>query len=177
MNVEFRTIDRYPGYRFGSDGSVWSQWERHGRGLIRLGTTWKKLRGTVGSRGYVTIGLRGLKKTERNLLVHCLILEAFCGPCPEGLEARHFPDGTKTNNAISNLIWGTRSQNFQDKWPQGTMPHGESHPMTTLTETDIREIRRLREEGAYQTTLAKKFGVTQGCIWNIINRKTWGHVA
>lgn len=57
------------------------------------------------------------------------------------------------------------------------MPHGESHPMTTLTETDIREIRRLREEGAYQTTLAKKFGVTQGCIWNIINRKTWGHVA
>lgn len=175
--VEYRTIERYPGYRFGSDGSIWSCWQRYGRGKMRTCETWKKLKPTAGTRGYLVVSLRGRKRTDRCLLAHLLILEAFKGPCPEGMEARHFPDGTRSNNAIGNLVWGTRSQNHKDKWPQGSMPHGESHPLTTLTEADIREIRRLREEGMYQTTLAKQFGVTQGSIWNIINRVTWGHVA
>jgi HNH endonuclease/NUMOD4 motif len=37
-------------------------------------------------------------------LVHQLVLEAFRGPCPEGMVARHL-DEDHNNNALDNLVW------------------------------------------------------------------------
>ena len=51
--------------------------------------------------------------------VHRLVLEAFSGPCPDGMEACH-NDGDPTNNTIENLRWGTRSENRQDAVRHGT---------------------------------------------------------
>jgi len=51
--------------------------------------------------------------------VHDLVLEAFEGPRPEGNEGRHL-DGCNTNNARTNLAWGTPAQNAQDKLRSGT---------------------------------------------------------
>lgn len=48
-----------------------------------------------------------------DLRVHTVVLEAFVGPCPPGLMARH-ADDDPTNNAIGNLSWGTRSANGFD---------------------------------------------------------------
>lgn len=42
-----------------------------------------------------------------------LVLEAFVGPCPEGMEALHWDDD-HDNNHLSNLRWGTRTENMQD---------------------------------------------------------------
>ena len=42
--------------------------------------------------------------------VHRLVLEAFVGPCPDGMETNH-RDGVKTNNRLENLEYVTRSQN------------------------------------------------------------------
>lgn len=50
--------------------------------------------------------------------VHRLVLEAFVGPCPEGSEALHHDD-VPTNNHLSNLRWGTRSENAQDRVRNG----------------------------------------------------------
>ena len=57
---------------------------------------------------------------------------------------------------------------------------------TSLTEDDIREIRRryVRQQGGPGVVgdpnntygLAEEFGVDQGTISNIVNRKTWKHV-
>lgn len=52
---------------------------------------------------------------RRNLSLHRLVLEAFVGPCPDGMEARHFPDNDPANCKLVNLSWGTRSQNMRDK--------------------------------------------------------------
>lgn len=46
--------------------------------------------------------------------VHRLILEAFNGPCPEGMEACH-NDGNAANNTLSNLRWDTRRANADDR--------------------------------------------------------------
>lgn len=45
--------------------------------------------------------------------VHQLVLEAFMGPRPPGKEALHWDDD-RTNNQLSNLRWGTRSENLHD---------------------------------------------------------------
>lgn len=45
--------------------------------------------------------------------VHHLVLEAFVGPRPPGMEACHF-DGNAQNNRLENLRWGTSAENKAD---------------------------------------------------------------
>lgn len=42
-----------------------------------------------------------------------LVLEAFVGPCPEGMEGLHWDDNPN-NNRLANLRWGTRTDNMRD---------------------------------------------------------------
>jgi HNH endonuclease/NUMOD4 motif len=51
--------------------------------------------------------------TSRLVLVHLIVLEAFEGECPEGLEACHWDD-VPSNNKLSNLRWDTRIANRAD---------------------------------------------------------------
>lgn len=51
--------------------------------------------------------------------VHRMVLDAFVGPCPEGMESRHGPNGSIDNN-LSNLSYGTRHQNSLDRVRDGT---------------------------------------------------------
>lgn len=67
---------------------------------------------------YLQVGFRnGTGKTYRT--VHWVVTAAFLGPRPAGLEVRHL-DGDKENCALSNLTYGTRSENGRDKRQHGT---------------------------------------------------------
>jgi hypothetical protein len=46
--------------------------------------------------------------------VHQLVLLAFRGPCPSGMECLH-NDDVKNNNELTNLRYGTRSENNKDR--------------------------------------------------------------
>lgn len=46
--------------------------------------------------------------------IHSLVLEAFVGPRPDGMDVRHI-DGDSSNNALPNLAYGTRSENIRDQ--------------------------------------------------------------
>lgn len=67
--------------------------------------------------GYLTVALHknGIQKTHR---VHHLVLGAFKGPRPDGLEGCH-NNGNNQDNRIANLRWGTISSNRID-----TINHG-----------------------------------------------------
>lgn len=69
-------------------------------------------------RGYriVTLWQEGRQRTA---LLHRLVLSAFAGPAPEGFEGLH-GDGDPDNNRLSNLRWGTRSENQFDQVTHGT---------------------------------------------------------
>ena len=54
--------------------------------------------------------------------IHQIVLEAFCGPCPDGMEVLH-GNGIRTDNRLSNLRYGTRSENNADSIRHGTHPH------------------------------------------------------
>lgn len=58
----------------------------------------------VSRNGYllVTLYVDGGKPMQRR--VHQLVLEAFNGPCPGGMEVSHL-DETRTNNRLSNLAY------------------------------------------------------------------------
>lgn len=71
-----------------------------------------------GIGGYLRISLQtpdGIKVTH---LAHRLVMLAFVGPCPAGMEVRHM-DGDPTNNQLSNLRYGTSKDNANDKKVHG----------------------------------------------------------
>ena len=70
-------------------------------------------------------------KKKVHCLVHRLVLEAFVGPCPDGMQCRHFPDRTTTNNRLSNLSWGTPIENSHDRVAHGTQASGSRHGSVT----------------------------------------------
>lgn len=89
------------------------------RSTRRRGTAGGLLTHKVTKRGgYLTVSLlRGCEQTTRP--VHSVVLEAFVGPRPHGVEIRHL-DGDPTNASLANLVYGTRSENGLDKRAHGT---------------------------------------------------------
>ena len=62
--------------------------------------------------GYPQVSLKGNGRNSRHY-VHELVMLAFVGPRPQGVEILH-QDDCKTNNALSNLRYGTRRENLLD---------------------------------------------------------------
>lgn len=71
--------------------------------------------------GYLQVGF-SLAGRMKNFYVHRLVLEAFVGPCPDGMECRHL-NGNARDNRLLNLAWGTRSENNFDRVKHGTHYH------------------------------------------------------
>lgn len=107
--------------------------------------------------------------------VHHLVLEAFVGLRPPGLECRHL-NGKRADNCLTNLMWGTRTENAQDRVAQGMQVRGSSSPMAKLTEADIPPIRRRLADGLSLTAVAREFGVSRDTIHLIRHGRRWAHV-
>ena len=126
---------------------------------------------------YPTVWLGSGHQRGIRVKVHRLVLEAFVGPCPDGMEARHFPDRNPMNNRLGNLNWGTKLDNAVDKQAHGTMVRGERVKVGKLTAEIVLEIRRLSASGRHsQESLGRKFGVAQSSISSLLLRKTWKHI-
>lgn len=133
----------------------------------------RMLRPGIASHGYPTVSLNGRGK-RRSACLHDLVLTAFVGPCPTGMECRH-GDGVQTNPALSNLSWGTRKQNAEDRAAHGTQVVGERYPAAKLTATAAREI--LKQRGlTSQADLANRFGVSPSTVQAVHDGRTWKHV-
>jgi Trp operon repressor len=178
---EIRDVPGYPGYGVSADGRAWSRRQKvrlkTGRGFRTVFVqTWHELRQATERRmGYKTVSvcMDGGRRTTRH--VHVLVLTAFRGPKPEGMEARHL-DGNPANNALGNLAWGTRKENMADKVLHGTAQKGERNGNSVLTEERVREIRGLLRTGVIQAEIARQFGVSQVLVSLISRGKNWAHV-
>lgn len=73
------------------------------------------LRPGILQSGYKMVNLTGPGRKREYRYVHDLVLLAFVGPKPAGLEVCH-GDGTRINNHLANLRYDTRSANQQDRW-------------------------------------------------------------
>lgn len=119
--TEWRSVSGYEGfYEVSSDGQVRGCQRTVGaaNGKTKVITS-KPLKPTVQQpSGHLHVSLyRERKRYHR--AVHRAVLEAFVGPCPDGMEACH-RDGNPANNSVENLYWGTRASNVADSLRHGT---------------------------------------------------------
>jgi hypothetical protein len=168
---------------------TYPQYEVSDCGLVRRGN--KTLSQSPNVNGYprVSMSINGKSVTR---LVHALVMEAFVGPRPEGLQIRHI-DGSKTNNAVKNLAYCTPSENEADKFIHGTKsvgdkngmrtkpesrPRGARHGKARLDETNVLHIKKQLSFGIRGTAakLARQFGVSAQAISDIKSGRAWGHI-
>ncbi len=156
---EWKAIPGFPGYEVSNQGRVKSP-------------TGRILHQTL-SEGYPRVPLG---KNYR-IRVHQLVLTAFIGPCPPGMEGCH-EDGIRTHVSLDDLRWDTRSGNHLDKRKHGTMhqPKGMKHPKAKLTDKQVVEIRKLYAHGYTKKELADMFKLRWQSIHYIIIRKNWAHL-
>jgi hypothetical protein len=100
------------------------------------------------------------------------------GPIPDGLWALHKCDNASCVRS-SHLFLGTHVDNMADMKAKGRArtKHGSANGRALLTETAVRQIRRLRAKGWLSPELASKFGVSTHTIRAVVQRRLWKHVA
>lgn len=162
--VEYRDIPGFPGYRVGSDGSVWTQRVKGQKASVGA---WRQMNLSLDrKKGYYCVrlsppGRRGVYR------VHTLILLAFVGVPPTGCEGCH-NDGDPTNNTPGNLRWDTRASNQADR-----IRHGRYGKIRNrLTKEQVTSIRSEFSAGATRSSLADRHGVSQITVWKITTNKT-----
>jgi hypothetical protein len=178
MKVCYMAVVGFPGYRVGTDGSVWTCWRRRAFGQGKgtkfvLSDKWKQLKPEL-SKGYWRVCLYRNGKSYRRR-IHCLSLEAFVGPRPPKLMGCH-NDGNRNNNCSDNLRWGTQASNLLDRIKHGTHPVGETTPNGKLTGVKVRKIVARAAAGQSRQALASRFAVDVSAINKILRGTTWSHI-
>jgi hypothetical protein len=157
-----------PGFEAGRDGSAWRQNDDG---------SWRPARVYVNRRRYgyrYVVEHVGGRTVSRAL--HVMVLSAFRGPRPEGMQACH-RDDDKSNNCIDNLRWDTPASNYRDRRRNGGDLLGSRCGFAKLSESDVAEMRRLRCSGLLVREIAARFGVHEETARRNIKRRNWKHVA
>lgn len=155
---EWRTVAEAPMYQVSDLGRVRSLHAVKGLVAGRI------LTGGRHKGGYRDYHLHVDGRSPVRRLGHRLVAEAFLGPRPEGMEIRHL-DGDPTNNPVSNLAYGTRSENMQDALRHGSHPTGslthckrghEFSPANTMVSSGRRNCRTCGNERNRRRRAASK---------------------
>lgn len=138
-------IPGFSGYLVSDAGRVWSlpkvTGNRWGTQTRRPG---KVLRSFPARDGYPQVQLVRDDGQHVSVKLHRLVLTVFVGLCPPGMEACH-EDDDHTNAALSNLRWGTRSDNWSDRRRNGRQRTGKTH--LELSEQRRRVLRDVLSDG------------------------------
>ena len=186
MPEQWKPIPGYEGlYEVSDEGKVRSlnrvvTVKRGGSPGFSMQLQGKELICDTNPEGYKTAHL-SKKGKVKTIKVARLVLQAFIGPCPEGMETRH-KDGNNQNDSLKNLTWGTHLENMRDRYMHGTYLTGEKHCRAKLNDFQVRIIRRLTENklraGAVggrilsYREIADIFGVSESCIGMIKNQES-----
>lgn len=101
----WRPVLRWEGfYEVSSHGRI--------RRVLSEDCKYRYLKPSIGSHGYFGLTFNGGGKAE-GVVVHRVVAEAFLDRPPEAEVVRHL-DGSKENNHLANLAWGTHSENRLD---------------------------------------------------------------
>jgi hypothetical protein len=101
----------------------------------------------------------------------------FKGPIPDGLFILHSCD-TPSCVCPHHLSAGTQLENMRQKMARGRHVYlrGEQVGAAKLTAEKVKAIRQRHAKGETQRALGKAYGMSQGRISMIVNRKSWTHV-
>lgn len=129
-----------------------------------------------------TLGYGYFKWQRKEYYAHRVAYELHYGPIPrrnnpQDASILHKCDNPSCQN-WAHLLLGTQADNSLDMIAKGrnVIFRGKQNGAAKLSETDIVEIRQLREQGTSRLELAQQYNVSENNISRITNRKTWRHV-
>ncbi len=123
---------------------------------------------TKSPEGYPQLRLRK-DKVATTHRVHRLVAEAFILNPLQYRCVNHI-DSNRENNAVENLEWATHQTNRIHALTIGYAKRGDNNPLTKLKDADILFIA-LESEGKSNRHLAQQYGVSEGLISMIKNRR------
>lgn len=153
----WRDIPGYEGiYQVSNLGRVKSFWNKKE----------KLLKPRPNKQGYLQVDLHKNNKSKFRL-VHSLVMEAFVGPRPDGLDVCH-NDGNRRNNHLDNLRYDTHSNNSID-----CVKH-KTHGSQKLSADDVKHIRKLLNESNLTTAdIGSMYNIDSSTVCNIRAHRTW----
>lgn len=188
-NENWKQIPIAPLYEVSNLGrvrSVTRQFERKSRTGNTHTVTWggRLIGGWIKRiRGRPVCVMVSLRHDGNTILcrVHRLVLEAFVGPCPAGMEGCH-NDGNPSNNCVENLRWDTHQANVDDMVSHKTKVDppkhfGERHPNARLSDSQVEAIRATKRGRGVRAKLARQHGVSATSIsriWDNVQRANNG---
>lgn len=124
MPVEYRFLFGFDGYRFGNDGSIWSEWNiikttHRGSKRVRTGR-WKRLSPTLSSDGIMRVRLKKSANVRGGTNAARLILAAFTNENHTDKIVR-FLNGNHRDMRVDNMRWGDMAE-------AANPLKGEAHP-------------------------------------------------
>ena len=160
----------------------------HVRSLPRLDARGWRVKGKIlvtdkpWKAGYPIVNLKDGKNHQRLAVpVHRLVAETFI-PNINNLPQVNHIDGNKMNNRVENLEWVLCIDNLRHALKTGLMKNhfytmaGEANHKTKITDAQVMEIRRLREEeGKTCNQIARLFNISKETAWAIMTYKTHLH--
>lgn len=167
MSKLWKDIEGFEGlYKISKNGVI--------RTIKRQGSKggFKKTR--IGDTGYYQVWLSkpGCRKERK---VHRLVAQAFI-PNPDNKPFVCHMDGNKLNNKISNLYWGTPSENIADKVRHGTSQHGERNARAILTKNQVIAIKEIYKNHKSPKDIAIILGVTNHNVNAVVYGYNWKEV-
>ena len=91
--------------------------------------------------------------------VHRLVLATFVGPCPDNCEVLH-QNGIPSDNRLSNLRYGTRTENIIDVLKQ-------SKKWRRLDVEQVKQIRQELRVNPSASAVAKKLGLRREWVKDV----------
>lgn len=130
---------------------------------------------TKNDQGYYIFNVSGTIKNQR---LHRAVAELFLpNNNPDILTDVNHKDGNKSNNALSNLEWCTRSENIQHAYDTGLreQPVGEESPNAKITLEQAQWIYdnyQVISGKSNGPQLAKQFGITPITVRSIVTGRS-----
>lgn len=144
-----------------------------GRVRSRPKRIWRNPKGWHLVRSQIKRKSNHYRLSGRLFKAHRLVLLAFVGPCPKGMEGCHW-DGNPHNNRLENLRWDTHTSNEADKVRHGTNNALGRNGAAKLSIELVRNLRALYMTGKYSySKLSEQTGIPISTFTGIMAGKTW----
>jgi hypothetical protein len=100
---------------------------------------------------------------------------------PDGMDVLHSCDNPPCVNP-AHLHLGTQGDNNRERSARGrgreNRPEnrGELSPISKVTEADVRAIVAAVEQGATQSSQARKYGLSVPHVYRLVHKQSWKHL-
>jgi hypothetical protein len=171
---EWRPVPDYPHYEVSSLGNVrgWLRSDGHG-GVVRRGHPRSWVFKPFST--YYRVANLWTDGKFRKFYVHELVLLAFVGPRPPGLDIAHL-NGDQIDNRLENLAYVTHQENMRQAIGHGRTTAGTRNPRAVLTDAMVEEMRWRRAGGESCCRIAVDYGVSAKAVSHICIGNSWAHI-